>query len=143
MKNFEKLPQIEQYKVKNHISNLVNLCTIDGKFSKSEYEIMLSICDRYGLPKSEFVDIIKGNFASEYIIPSDTYEKLEQLYDFVRVTLADHKIETGELEVCKHVAMTLQIKKEAINSLIMSMIEYINAGSTFDSVKMHLYAQTV
>ncbi|MDX2188328.1 MAG: hypothetical protein SFY32_00570 [Bacteroidota bacterium] len=140
MKKFEDLSEIDQYKIRNHISNLVKLSLVDGKLSKSEVEILLSICDRYNMPKQEFVQIMKDGYTTNYIIPSDSYEKLEQIYDFVLLMLADKTMDPKELDLCKNLCKILRIKDEAINNLILTVIDCIQEDKSFDSEKMNLYA---
>lgn len=128
---YEDLSEIDRYKVKNHISNLIQLSRIDGRFTKSEAEIVLSICQRYGFPRNELQEIIQQNSATEYLIPASTEEKVEQLFDFLTMILADGKIDPKELQLCKHIANELMFTQAQINFLIIEIIEMIGNGLTY------------
>lgn len=140
MAKFQELSEIEQYKVKNHIANLVAISSVDGKFSKSEAEAILKICERYGLQRQDINEMIKDGSTSNYVIPADSYEKLEQIYDFVTLILADGSIDTKELDLCREITKLLQINQANINNLIMNMVDDVRDGKKFDEVKTHLYA---
>lgn len=139
MKKYTELSDLEKYKIKNHIGSLAKLVMIDGKLSKSEVEIMMTITERYGFPKTELIEMIREGHDSEYLVPSTTDEKLEQLYDFISVTLADKNIDMKELDLCKNIALSLQIKQENINIIIMQMIEYIQKNIEFKGIVKELH----
>lgn len=140
MKKYNDLSELDQYKIKNHIANLFALSSIDGKFSKSEAETILRICDRYGIVRQDISEMKKDGVTFEYSIPSDTYEKLEQIYDFVTLILADGTIDTKELDLCRELTKILQIDQKNINNLMMTMIENIQKDRSFEEVRMNLYA---
>lgn len=139
MKKYTELSELEKYKIKNHIGSLANLVMIDGKLSKSEVEIMLSITERYGFPKSELVELIREGFEIQYLVPCTTDEKLEQLYDFVSVTLADKNIDLKELDLCKKIAKSLTINEEKTNTIIMKMIDCIQNAKEYAEVASVLH----
>ena len=141
MKRYLELSELEQYKVKNHIGNLFALSSVDGKFSKSEAEAILKICERYGIERQEINEMIKeGSSTKTYVIPSDTYEKLEQIYDFVTLILADGTIDTKELELCKEITRVLKIEQKNINNLILTMVDYVKENKEFFAIKSSLYS---
>lgn len=139
MKKYNELPELDKYKIKNHIGSLVKLVLIDGKLSKSEVEIMTAITERYGFPKVELIEMIREGHETQYLVPSTTHEKLEQLYDFISVTLADKNIDVKELDLCKNIAKSLGINPSKINEIIMKMIEFIQQDFEFKQVANHLY----
>jgi uncharacterized tellurite resistance protein B-like protein len=135
MKKYEQLSDLEKYKIKNHIGNLMKLVMIDGKLSKSEADKIMSITQRYGFPKTELVELIREGYDNSYIVPSSTSEKLEQLYDFVTVTVADDTIDLKELDLCRQIAASLKINTSKINGLIMEMIDYVRQDKEYVQVK--------
>lgn len=140
MKKYIELSELEQYKIKNHIGNLFSISSVDGKFSNSEAKAILKICERYQISRQEINDMIKeGSSSKDYVIPSDTFEKLDQVYDFVTLILADGSIDTKELELCKEIAKAIKIETKNINNLLLTMVEYIQNGKPFDEVKGDLY----
>jgi uncharacterized tellurite resistance protein B-like protein len=140
MKKYNQLTDIEQYKIKNHIGNLFYLSTVDGKFSKSEGEVILKICDRYGINRQEIYEMLKDSDGKiQSIIPSDTMERLEQIFDFITIIVADGSINIKELMICKQLAGLLHINKKNLNNLILTIVEQIEEGKTFEDVKLELY----
>ncbi len=138
MKSYTQLSELEKYKIKNHIGSLAKLVMIDGKLSKSEVGIMLSIAERYGFPKADLVELVRDGYEALYIVPATSEEKLEQLYDFITVTLADDTINLKELDLCKQIAETLHIPTSKINPLIMQMVEFSRNNSNFIDIKNEL-----
>lgn len=139
MKKYTELSDLEKYKIKNHIGSLAKLVLIDGKLSKSEVEIMTAITERYGFPKIELLEMIREGHDTQYLVPSTTDEKLEQLYDFISVTLADKNIDIKELDLCKNIAKSLEIKEDKINIIIMQMIEYIQKDLEYKQAAKSLH----
>lgn len=139
MKKYYELSELEKYKIKNHIGSLAKLVLIDGKLSKSEVEIMTAITERYGFPKTELIEMIREGHETQYLVPSTTDEKLEQLYDFISVTLADKNIDIKELDLCKNIAKSLTIKEEKINEIIMQMITHIQKDLDYKQVAKELH----
>ena len=139
IKKYKELSEIEKHKIKTHISNLISISKIDGKFSKSEIEAIFKICERYGVNRQELEDIMESN-ATDYIVPSDSFEKLEQIYDFVSVIIADNNIDPKEIDLCKEIAKTIKLKEENINNLILTIVDDIRRGRKYEDVKMNLYA---
>ncbi|TAG53979.1 MAG: TerB family tellurite resistance protein [Cytophagales bacterium] len=139
MKSYNQLSELEKYKIKNHIGSLAKLVMIDGKLSKSEAEKILTIAERYGFPKIELVELIREGYEALYIVPATSDEKLEQLFDFVSVTLADGSIAMKELDLCKQIAASLKIDTSKINSLIMAMVDCIQEDKDFEKSKERLH----
>ena len=140
MKKYTDLTELEQYKIKNHIGNLFYLAHVDGKFSKSEAEAILKICERYGINRQDINEMLKSSeMKIQAIIPSDTIERLEQIFDFITLIVADGSINIKELMICKQLAGLLHINKKNLNNLILSVVELIEEGKSFYEVKEDLY----
>lgn len=139
MKKYNQLSELERYKIKNHIGSLAKLVMIDGKLSKSEAEKILNIAERYGFPKIELVELIREGYEALYIVPATSDEKLEQLFDFVSVTLADGSIDMKELDLCKQIANSLKIDTSKTNALIMTMVDFIQENKNYQEVKENLH----
>lgn len=141
MKKFLELSELERYKIKNHIGNLFSISSVDGKFSNSEAKAILKICERYQISRQEINEMIEeGGSSKSYVIPSDTYEKLDQVYDFVTLILADGTIDTKELELCKEITKALNINQKNVNNLLLTMVEHIENKKLFSEIKHSLYA---
>lgn len=138
MKSYLQLSELEKYKIKNHIGSLAKLVMIDGKLSKSEVGKILAIAERYGFPKADLHEIVREGYEAQYIVPSTSEEKLEQLYDFITVTLADDSINIKELDLCKHIAETLKIPANKINPIIMQMVDDCMANKSYTDAKNNL-----
>lgn len=140
MKKYAELSELEQHKIRNHIAHLYAMSSVDGKFSKSEAEAIIRICERYGIKRQDITEIFEDKATFDYTLPSDSCEKLEQMYDFVTVVVADGTIATKELDLCKEMARLLKLPLDNINHLLITMVESIQNNRTFDQVKMNLYA---
>jgi len=83
-------------KLKSHFINLYLVALSDGNFEEKELETILKIGEEKGLSKTEFEQIILNPTSVEFHYPETFIEKIEFLFDFTRVIMADEKIDDEE-----------------------------------------------
>jgi len=108
-------------KLKSHFINLYLVALSDGNFEEKELETILKIGEEKGLSKTEFEQIILNPTSVEFHYPETFIEKIEFLFDFTRVIMADEKIDDEEkftfLKFCKKFGFEENESNELFNWL--------------------------
>jgi hypothetical protein len=80
--------------------------------------------------KKEEIDFIIDNpHKVRFYKPRTALDRLEQLYDLIRMVLADSIIDPRELTVCSSIALKLGFKSENIHDIIDFLIEEQQKGT--------------
>ncbi|MGP2570717.1 hypothetical protein ACT4R9_05960 [Ornithobacterium rhinotracheale] len=107
--------------LKNHLVNLYLIALSDGHFDPEELEVILKISEERGVSREEFEKtIVQPNVS--FHIPNGFMERIQFLYDFVKVILADGKIEPEEersfMQFCGKFGFESEESEELFNWLI-------------------------
>ena len=106
---------------KQHLKNLVAIAYADGKLHPSERSLLYTVGEKYGLKGWQIVKIIENQAPLEVKVPEDPNHRLDQIYDLVKMMLADDIIEKSEMRLCEHVTVNYGFKKE-LNKTILLLI---------------------
>lgn len=96
---------------KRKLNLLVHLAKVDGRFEKSEQELLKSFIREKGLTTSSINEQQPIKF-SDFI---HSNEKIELLYWSLRLIQADEVIHEKELLFCRNLALKLNFKPEVID----------------------------
>jgi uncharacterized tellurite resistance protein B-like protein len=103
---------------RSHVKNLVMVALADGQLSDDEWELLVSIADRLGIKETE-TRAIKNNPESVTFMPPKKYEeKVQQIEDLVAIMTIDREINQSEVELCKKIALKLDVLPQIVDSII-------------------------
>jgi uncharacterized tellurite resistance protein B-like protein len=114
----------------SHIRNLLALAVTDGSFDQVEKDLIYKICLKSGVSKEELEMLIIEPQSIKYSPPVTNLERVEQLFDMVNVIMADGRIATNELALCKVIAVKLGFNVSEVNMFITNLIDSIQHGKT-------------
>jgi uncharacterized tellurite resistance protein B-like protein len=103
---------------KNHIKNLLALSMADGHMHKKEEEVLYEIGQRYGLKDRQIKALIESGEKYEVVVPDNFHDKMNILYDMVRMVYADGVVEKKEIKFCEDVVKKFGMKKGVVQWLI-------------------------
>jgi uncharacterized tellurite resistance protein B-like protein len=118
---------------KNHIKNLIELACADGKFTEEENELLISIASRNGISISRINDIRAGQTKVLFGVPKTDSEKFSQIYDLVRMMLADQNIHPEEVRVSELFASRFGYPKAAIKGMVETIQHNIMNGNDMEN----------
>lgn len=101
-----------------HLQNLVMLAEADGKLHSDEIDLLNKIGKHYGLKKNEILEIFRKQSESQLQIPVNFDQKINQLFEMVKLMMIDHVIDEKEMEIAHEMAQKLKFDEEIIPLLI-------------------------
>lgn len=120
----------ERNKKLSHLKSLVEVAFADGKLETNELQLLESFASKLGLTMEDVQDIKNNPDAYRFNPPSSDKAKILLLYDLVKVMLVDNEIHEKEVEICKSIAVRLNILPRMIDEMIAFIIE--NGEKEFD-----------
>jgi hypothetical protein len=103
---------------KMHLQNLVALAEADGKLHADEIDLLNKIGKHYGLKKNQILEIFRDQSESEMKIPVNFDQKINQLFEMVKLMMIDKVIDEKEMEIAQEMASKLKFGEDIIPMLI-------------------------
>lgn len=108
---------------KNHMRQLVAMAKSDGFVHPTELELLYKVGNNIGLKDWQVKNILESEESHELEIPKTHEQRMSQLYDMVKMMLADGIIEDREMEFCENIFEKMGYQK----SLIQKLIKYYDS----------------
>ncbi|ELR68313.1 hypothetical protein C900_00540 [Fulvivirga imtechensis AK7] len=103
---------------KSHIKNLISVAMADGHLAEEEWALLTRVAQRLRM-SSEEIQNIKNNPADiQFVVPKKYKEKIQQVNDLVALMMVDGDIDQSELELCKKIALKLDLLPRVVNDLV-------------------------
>lgn len=125
---------------KSHIMNLMTLAASDGHIDQREQELLFDIASRWGLPPSEFQDILKNPHKVKFTPPSNNQDRAYQMLDLVFMMMIDGKIRESEMDLCKTLAPSLGYPPSIVDKLVKIIVDSINSNIERDIIAQKIAA---
>ncbi len=103
---------------KKHLRNLVAMAYVDGELHHREKSLLYEVGERYGLKGWQIAKIIENQAPFEWDVPDDIGQRLDHIYDLIKMMLADDIIEENEMALCELVTVNYGFKKELIDDIL-------------------------
>lgn len=113
----------ENKKTQSHFLNLFSLAIADSHVSAEELELLYTIGIENGITREEVDFLVDNPHKVKYTRPETLDDTLEELFDFGRMILADHKVDVREIMVFKSLAMHLDIAENKVENAIEVLID--------------------
>ena len=101
-----------------HLQNLVALAEADGILHEDEIDLLNKIGKHYGLKANEILEIFRNQQGSELKIPANFDQKINQLFEMVKLMMVDKVIDEKEMQLAKELCKSLKFDDKIINLLI-------------------------
>ncbi len=109
--------------IKSHFLNLYSIALADFEFDENEIVALYKIGEERGIPREE-IDLILLNPASiKFNLPEKITEKIEYLYDYTKIIIADGKVEDSEIKTLEKFCRKLEFREENISLISELLIE--------------------
>jgi uncharacterized tellurite resistance protein B-like protein len=108
--------------------HLVRIAKADDIVSNSEIDLLHRIGRKLGLTDPEINSFIESTAKSDYIPPYELSKRFDQVYDIVKMTLADGVVDNSEMRLAQGFALKSGFTENEIPNLINTLIIGIKAG---------------
>lgn len=108
--------------IKSHFAHLCQLALADAFVTKDELEYLTRLREHYGVSQEDFNSIMDNAFTIPFTAPEKTMQRLEQMYDLVRMVLIDESIDERKVKLCVEVAEKLGFKAHIVGDLIKALV---------------------
>jgi len=119
-------PQKKQNK--DYFVHLVRIAKADDIMSHKELELLHRIGKNLGFTDPEIDKLIETTAKSDYHPPYELSKRFDQVYEIVKMTLADGKIENQEMRLATAFAVKSNFNESEIPSLLALLIRGIKEG---------------
>jgi hypothetical protein len=115
---------------------LIAIAYKDGDLNAHELDILCKIGIRLGLGTNLITQLI-NNHKEHYVIelPTDPYEKFDQLFDLISIMLADDEIKDEEIDFCVNIAKKLNFDIEIVGALVRRIFMGIESGKDKEIIR--------
>lgn len=122
----------DQTKKKNieYFIHLIRISIADGTINLSETKLLNELGKELGLTANEIRILIETTGKSDYIPPFELAKRFEQVYNIVKMALADGVINKSEMRLASSFAEKSGFKESEIPKLLVLLIDGIKEGKS-------------
>jgi len=113
----------------SHFLRLFEIALSDGEYSKLELNLLYKIAEEKNISKNE-IDSILISPIGNMEIPGSIEKKIEYLYDFARMVLADNAEHADEIYMLEKFCRTFDFKGDNVKELSAYLIESAKQGKS-------------
>jgi len=115
----------EKKQDKEHFFDLIQIAFADGVVDKNETEMLHRLGKKKGFTDAEIDNLINATKVNSYNPPYDFFKRFSQIYEIVKMTLADGVIEENEIRLASKLATKIGFTENEIPVLLDLLIKGI------------------
>lgn len=112
----------------DYFVHLVRIALADDIINDNEMILLRRIGKKLGFTELETETLINSTGKYDYIPPSEFHKRFEQVYDIVKMTLADGVIDNNEMRLASSFARNSGFTENEIPKLLVLLIRGIKQG---------------
>jgi len=128
MKFLEHFDHPEKKQDKEHFSHLIQMALVDGKIDDAELKMLYRVGNRLGFTNPEIDDLLDTTKSLAYTPPYEFSKRFAQMYDVVKMVLADGKIDNNEMRFTTSLAIKSGFTEQEIPILLTLLINGVKNG---------------
>lgn len=122
----------ESERHKSHFCNLAKIALADGTVDEPEMIFLQHIAKELGHTQEE-VDVVMENIKDiPFTPPSSKKDRFYQMYNLIRMVLADDIVEANEITWSRRFAVGLGFPHGKVDKIIDTLIEILQKGGSKD-----------
>jgi uncharacterized tellurite resistance protein B-like protein len=114
--------------------HLIRIAMADDIISNTEMGLLHRLGKKLGFTEPEIDNLIAATGKSDYIPPYELSERFEQVYEIVKMTMADGVIDNNEMRLATSFASKSGFKESEIPHLLVLLISGIKEGKDADDL---------
>jgi uncharacterized tellurite resistance protein B-like protein len=113
---------------KEYFTHLVRIAKADGHVSQRELKLLNRIGRKLGFTEPEIESLIDTKIKLDYIAPYELAKRFDQLYEIVKMTLADGIMDLKEMHLASGFAVKSGFDENEIPDLLLLLKDGIREG---------------
>lgn len=107
-----------------HFLNLYSMALVDATFDEKEIAILYRLGEEKGIPKEKIDTMLLNPVAPDHLhLPNTLSEKIEYLYDYAKMILADGVVHDDEIKTLEKFCSKFQFEENNIPLIAQLLIE--------------------
>lgn len=115
-----------------HFASIVNLAAVDGEINAEEEEQLRRFARKLDIGEEEYSLVLKNPKSFPINPHNNVQERLERLYDLLKIIFSDHEIDEEEMDLLKKYAIGLGFSGEASEGIIKRSVQIFSGKLDFD-----------
>ena len=115
-----------------HFASIVNLAAVDGDINSEEEEQLRRFAKKLDIDEEEYSLVLKNPKSFPINPHNNVQERLERLYDLLKIIFSDHEIDEEEMDLLKKYAIGLGFSGEASEGIIRRSVQIFSGKLDFD-----------
>jgi len=128
MNHLENFDHPQKRKNREYFVHLVRIAKADDVVSNNELELLVRIGKKLGFTDPEIDKLIETTGKFDYEPPIELSKRFDQLYEIVKMTLADGVIDNNELRLARGFATISGFMESEIPKLLVLLMSGIKQG---------------
>jgi len=128
MNHLENFDHPQKKQNKEYFVHLVRIAKADDVVSQNELELLVRIGKNLGFTNPEIDKLIESTGKFDYVPPYELSKRFNQLYEIVKMTLADGVIDNSEMRLARGFATISGFTESEIPKLLVLLISGIKNG---------------
>lgn len=124
----------EKKQAREHFIDLINIAMADGVIDPSERTMLQRMGRNSGFTEPEIESMIESTTKAAFSPPYEFSKRFEQIYNIVKMILADGIIDKNEMSMASRLAIKLSFSEKEIPTLLMLLIDGIKEGLDVDDL---------
>ncbi|MCX6327434.1 MAG: hypothetical protein NT144_12425 [Bacteroidia bacterium] len=112
----------------DYFVHLVRIAKADDVISNHELELLHRIGKKLGFADPEINNLIESTGKSDFIPPYELSKRFDQVYEIVKMTLADGLVDNNEMHLARGFAIKSGFNENEIPNLLVLLIRGIKEG---------------
>jgi len=134
MSHLENFDHAQKKRNKEYFVHLVRIAKADDELSHHELELLVRIGKNLGFTDPEIDKLISTTDKFDYDPPYELSKRFDQVYEIVKMTLADGVIENSEMRLAHAFAVKSGFAENEIPKLLVLLISGIKNGDDEESL---------
>jgi uncharacterized tellurite resistance protein B-like protein len=104
---------------KNYLRNLIQLASADGHMDETEKQVLYEIGMKRNLKAWQIDELLNDDAEVEVFIPESFLNRMNLLFDLMRLIYADGIVEEQEVAYIKHILSAFNLSHNVIGELLI------------------------
>ncbi len=122
----------------SHFANIVKIAKADGTVTDEEIELLKFIALKYQITDDKFKEIFKDPDYYPIRAQLSCEERVERLYDLLRMVFADHKKRSAEVSILRKIIIGLAFPLKFVDEIVIQAVNLDIENISFDEFNKEL-----